>query len=98
MTIKSKKVNERLVVSIEGSIDTSTSPELMEFLQKEMHDLKELELDFEKVEYISSAGLRVLLFAQKTMSSQGKMVVSHVNDDVKEVFDLTCFTDILTII
>ena len=98
MTIKSKKENEKLIVYIDGSIDTSTSPSLLDFLQKEMHALKELELDFSKVEYVSSAGLRVLLFAQKTMSSQGKMVLSHVNSDVKEVFDLTCFTDILTII
>jgi len=98
MNIKQQKNGTKLTVCIEGRIDTNTSPELLEFLQKEMHGIDELTLDFEHVEYVSSAGLRVILFAQKTMSSQGQMFVKNVNDDVMETFELTCFTDFLTII
>ena len=98
MTIKDKKENEKLTVYIDGKIDTTTSPDLMEYLQEAMKGVKELEFDFENVDYISSAGLRVLLFAQKTMNAQGTMVISHVNEDIMETFELTCFTDILTII
>ena len=97
MNIKQKKENKKLTVFIEGNIDTTTSPVLMEFLTKEMRDINELVLDFEKVEYVSSAGLRVLLFAQKTMNDLGEMVICNVNDDIMEVLELTCFTDILNI-
>lgn len=98
MNIKEKKENEKLVVSLDGKIDTNTSPVLLEYLQEALKGVKELEFDFEKVDYISSAGLRVLLYAQKTMNAQGTMVISHVNEDIMETFELTCFTDILTII
>jgi len=99
MTIKQKKENDKLTVYIEGRIDTATSPVLSEHLQRELDGVKDLELDFQNVEYISSAGLRVLLFTQKTMiSNQGKMVVSHVNDDIMETFELTCFNEVITII
>ena len=99
MTIKQKKENGKLVVFIEGRVDTTSSPVLSEYLQKELNGVKELELDFSDVEYISSAGLRVLLFAQKTMNScQGKMVVSHANEEIMEIFELTCFNEIITII
>ena len=98
MTIKEKKDGNKLIVSIEGRIDTNTSPEFNEFLQQNLKDVKELELDLENVNYVSSAGLRAILFAQKTMDKQGKMVVSHVPKEIMETFELTCFTDFLTII
>ncbi len=98
MTIKQKKDGNKLIVSIEGRIDTNTSPEFNEFLQQNLKDVKELELDLENVNYVSSAGLRAILFAQKTMDKQGKMVISHVSKEIMETFELTCFTDFLTII
>ena len=98
MTVRQEKEGNKLTLFIDGRVDTETSPELLELLQKEMPGLEELVLEFEKVEYISSAGLRVVLFAQKTMNSQGKMVVRNVIPEVMEVFELTSFTDILTII
>ena len=72
--------------------------ELQKALKYKDAELKELELDLENVNYVSSAGLRTILFAQKTMDKQGKMVVSHVCKEIMETFELTCFTDILTII
>ena len=99
MTIKERKEDGKLIIEIEGKIDTNTSPELSEFFQNKLNGVKELELDLEKVDYVSSAGLRTILFAQKTMEAQaGKMRVSHVCKEVMETFELTCFTDILTII
>ena len=98
MNIKQQKSDGKLTVFIEGRIDTTTSPALLEYLQKEMVGIKELVLDFAKVEYISSAGLRVILFAQKTMNSQGTMVVCNVNEDIMEIFELTCFNEVITII
>ena len=98
MNIKQKKEDKKLIVSISGKVDTQTAPELMEFLKGVMPGVEELVLDFQEVEYISSAGLRVILFAQKTMNAQGSMTVINVNEDIMEVFELTGFTDILTII
>ena len=98
MNIKPQKNGAKLVVKVEGRVDTVTSPALTEFFQKELSGITELELDLEKVDYVSSAGLRAILFAQKTMDKQGKMVVSHVCKEIMETFELTCFTDILTII
>ena len=99
MTIKERKEGNKLVVIVEGKIDTNTSPELTEYFQGKLKGVNELELDLEKVDYVSSAGLRTILFAQKTMEAQqGAMKVSHVCKDVMETFELTCFTDILTII
>ena len=98
MTIKDRKDGNKLIISVEGRIDTNTSPEFTEFLQQNLKDVKELELDLENVNYVSSAGLRAILFAQKTMDKQGKMVVSHVSKEIMETFELTCFTDFLTII
>ena len=98
MTIKQKKENKTLTVSISGRVDTKTAPELLEFLQGAMPGVEELVLDLAEVEYVSSAGLRVILFAQKTMTSQGSMKVANVNSDIMETFELTGFTDILTII
>ena len=98
MTIKGKREGSKLIVSVEGRIDTTTSPELNEYFVNNLKDVKELELDLENVNYVSSAGLRTILLAQKTMDKQGKMVVSHVCKEIMETFELTCFTDILTII
>ena len=98
MTIKENRQGNKLIVSVEGRIDTNTSPELNEFFQTHLKGIEELELNLEKVNYVSSAGLRTILFAQKTMDKQGKMVVSHVSKEIMETFELTCFTDFLTII
>ena len=96
MTV-TKTVNDITVtLAVEGRVDTTTAPDL----DKEIKALDEpnLILDFEKLEYISSAGLRVLLAAQKSYKARaGKMIVKNVNDDVNEVFEITGFTDILTI-
>lgn len=83
---------------LSGRLDTITSPELEKELQEIPADLKELVLDFGGLEYISSAGLRVLLVAQKMMSKQGEMKLIHVNETVMEIFDVTGFSDILTIV
>lgn len=98
MNIKEKRDGNKLVVKVEGRVDTTTSPELFEYFKNGLEGVKELELDLEGVNYVSSAGLRTILFAQKTMDKQGKMVVSHVCKEIMETFELTCFTDILTII
>lgn len=84
-------------IAIAGRIDTITAPQLEAELHANIPGITELYLDFAGVEYISSAGLRVLLSAQKMMNRQGKMVISHVNETVMEVFDVTGFVDILTI-
>lgn len=98
MNLKPIKEGNKLVLHVEGRIDTTTAPELTEYFQKELAGVTEFELDLEHVDYVSSAGLRAILIAQKTMDKQGKMVVSHVNKEIMETFELTCFTDILTII
>ena len=98
MNLKPQKNNDKLVLAVEGRIDTTTAPALTEFFQNEMNDVKNFELDLAQVDYISSAGLRAILLAQKKMEKQGKMVVSHVCKEVMDTFELTCFTDFLTII
>lgn len=84
-------------VSLEGRLDTTTAPELESDLKSFIDSITNLVFDFEKLEYISSAGLRVLLTAQKIMSKQGSMKLIHVRDDVNEIFEVTGFSDILTI-
>ena len=96
MTINKKQENEKLTVSLEGRLDTTTAPELESEIAS-LDGVKELVFDFEKLEYISSAGLRVVLKAQKTMNNQGSMRITNVNDTIMEVFDITGFVDILTI-
>ena len=86
-----------LCLALEGRLDTVTAPELEAALEASLDGITELALDFEKLDYISSAGLRVLLSAQKRMNRQGTMVVKNVNADIKEVFEITGFCDILTI-
>lgn len=88
---------EKAVIALEGRLDTVTAPELEKELQESTEGLKELVLDFNGLEYISSAGLRVLLSAQKTMSRQGEMKLIHVSETIQEIFEVTGFSDILTI-
>lgn len=89
--------NNTAVVSLEGRLDTVTAPELEKALMELIPDLTELKLDFTDLDYISSAGLRVLLAAQKAMNKQGSMTLTHVNEAVMEILEVTGFTDILTI-
>lgn len=89
--------DSKLTVAVKGRLDTTTAPELEEALNAELEGMKELELDFSELEYISSAGLRVLLATQKKMQGQGTMTVTGVNDIVMEVFEVTGFCDILNI-
>ena len=86
-----------LNVALEGRLDTTTAPQLEAELKQSIADNTELILDFAKLEYISSAGLRVLLAAQKVMNKQGKMVIRNVNDVSLVVFEVTGFVDILTV-
>ena len=84
--------------SLEGRLDTMTAPLLESEIQGKLDGVTDLEFDFAKLTYISSAGLRVLLSAQKIMNKQGTMVVTGANEEVKEVFDVTGFSKILTIV
>ncbi len=97
MTINEKKEKSKLSIALEGRLDTMTAPQLEAKLKQSIGDVTELSFDFAKLEYISSAGLRVLLFAQKVMNSQGSMTVSNVNETVMEVFEVTGFVNILDI-
>ena len=86
-----------LNIALEGRLDTTTAPELEKELKDSMDSANELTLDFGKLDYISSAGLRVLLSAHKVMGKKGGMKVTNVNEIVKEVFEVAGFADILTI-
>ena len=86
-----------MTINLEGRLDTTTSPTLEKELNEVLPNITELVFDFSKLEYISSAGLRVLLTAHKVMSRKGGMKVTNVNEIVQEVFDVTGFSDILTI-
>ena len=97
MTIKKAVNGTVLTVSPIGRLDTTTAPEHDAELKSALGGITELILDFAELEYISSAGLRVLLSAQKVMNAQGSMKVIHVNDIIAEIFDVTGFCDILTI-
>lgn len=98
MTIHHTENGAGLNVALEGRLDTTTASQLETFLKDHIAGKQELSLDFAKLEYISSAGLRVLLGAQKSMSSQGKMTICNVNADIAEIFEITGFADILTIL
>ena len=97
MKITKNQHGSSLEIALEGRLDTMTAPELEAELNKSLADIEELTLDFSALEYISSAGLRVLLSAHKAMMSKGGMKIVHVNDVVQEVFEVTGFSDILTI-
>ena len=97
MTINKKLEGTKLELLLEGRLDTTTSPMLEAELKQSIEGVTELVFDFEKLEYISSAGIRILLAAQKIMNKQGSMVVKNINEIVAEVFEVTGFSDILTI-
>ena len=93
-----KILNDKaLTVKLEGRLDTTTSPELESDLKKSLDGITDLVFDFENLEYISSAGLRVLLATQKIMNKQGTMKVTNVCETIMEIFEVTGFSDILTI-
>ncbi len=89
--------DKTLIVTLEGRLDTTTAPQLESELKSELAGVTTLVMDFEKLEYISSAGLRVLLSAEKVMNKQGEMKVIHVSDVINEIFEVTGFSDILNI-
>ncbi|MBR3640553.1 MAG: STAS domain-containing protein [Oscillibacter sp.] len=97
MTINTQKDGAALVLALEGRLDTTTSPELEAVLAKELPDAQSLTMDLAGLSYLSSAGLRLLLSAQKTMSARDGMTVKNVNETIMEVFEITGFSDILTI-
>ena len=97
MTIEIKKNNQETIIEIVGRLDTITAPALDKTINEDIGDTKNLVLDVKGMEYISSAGLRVLLAAQKKMQKIGKMKVTGVCEDVMEVFEMTGFADILVI-
>ena len=97
MTIEIKRSAAEIVLAIEGRLDTTTAPALDKTILENINGIKSLVLDFKGLEYISSAGLRVLLSAQKKMQQIGAMKVINVCDEVMEVFEITGFADILVI-
>ena len=97
MTVEKILNGTELSVKVLGRLDTTTAPELEKELTENISGAEKLVLDFEGLEYLSSAGLRVLLQAQKTMNKQGEMVVKNVNETIMEIFEVTGFTDFLTI-
>ena len=96
-TIEKNLNGNSLTLNLAGRLDTTTAPELEAVVDNSLAGVQELVLDMEKLEYISSAGLRVILKAQKMMVGKGSMKLIHVNDTIMEVFDITGFVDILTI-
>ena len=97
MTIEIKRNAEETVIELAGRLDTTTAPALDKTINNDIEGTKSLILDFKRLEYISSAGLRVLLGAQKMMQKVGSMKVIHVCEEVMEVFEMTGFADVLTI-
>ena len=97
MTIEKKSNGTELTVAITGRLDTTTAPQLEAEFKQSITGVEKLVLDFATLEYLSSAGLRVLLAAQKVMNKQGEMIIRNVNDTINEIFEVTGFIDILTI-
>ena len=97
MTIEKNLNGTELTVTIIGRLDTTTAPQLEAEFKQSLSGVEKLVLDFSALEYISSAGLRVLLAAQKTMNKQGEMVIRNVNETITEIFEVTGFIDILTV-
>ena len=97
MTIEKNIDSENVTLTVSGRLDTTTAPELEAVLDEVLDNAKDLVFNLENLEYISSAGLRVILKAQKTMNTKGSMKLTGVNDSIMEVFDITGFLDILTI-
>ncbi|MDD3174005.1 MAG: STAS domain-containing protein [Herbinix sp.] len=97
MNINKQVDREKLTLVLEGRLDTTTAPRLEAELKTSLNNITELEMDFTGLEYLSSAGLRVILVAQKIMNKQGKMIIKNVNSMIMEIFEVTGFVDILTI-
>ena len=97
MTIEKTINGTELTVTIAGRLDTTTAPQLEAEFKQNINGVEKLVLDFAALEYLSSAGLRVLLAAQKVMNKQGEMTIRNVNDTINEIFEVTGFVDILTI-
>jgi len=97
MNITENKNGNQLSLSLEGRLDTTTAPELEKVIKSSLDGVTELTIDMSSLDYLSSAGLRILLGAQKTMNKQGSMKVTHVNETIMEIFEVTGFVDILTI-
>ena len=97
LNINKTAEDKTLTVTLEGRLDTTTAPQLEMELKSSLDGVTMLVMDFEKLEYISSAGLRVLLSAQKIMNKQGEMKVIHVSNVINEIFEVTGFSDILNI-
>mgnify|MGYP002627024818 CR=1 FL=1 len=97
MTITMNRENDSLTVSLKGRLDTTTAPQLEAELKSALSGVTELTIDLEKLDYVSSAGLRVFLSAQKTMNKQGEMTVRNANEAIMDVFEVTGFVDLLNI-
>ena len=97
MTIEKISRDAELMITLNGRLDTTTAPQLESELKTSLGGVEKLVLDFAGLDYLSSAGLRVLLAAQKTMNKQGSMVIRSVNETIAEIFEVTGFSDILTI-
>lgn len=97
MKITEKSNGNQLCISLEGRLDTTTAPELEKALSGSLNGVTELTFDMAALDYLSSAGLRILLSAQKQMNKQGSMKVMNVNETIMEIFEVTGFADILTI-
>jgi len=97
MNINKKQNGSELLIELDGSLDTTTAPELDKVIRDSLNGITSLIFDFKKVDYVSSAGLRVLLVAYKIMTKQGNMVIRNVNQDIMDIFQITGFVDILTI-
>lgn len=96
MEISKTQNGTELTISLSGRLDTTTAPVFEEDIKNSLANVAKLVLDFKELEYVSSAGLRVILFAQKAMNKQGKMLIKNVCSDIMEVFEITGFTDILS--
>ena len=97
MTIEKNLNGTELTVTVAGRLDTTTAPQLEAEFKQSLAGVEKLVLDFTALEYLSSAGLRVLLAAQKVMNKQGEMIIKNVNETIHEIFEVTGFIDILTI-
>ena len=97
MLINKELKGTELTIALEGRLDTTTAPQLESELNETIDKLTRLVIDMEKLSYISSAGLRVLLKAQKIMNKQGSMLIKNVNQEIKDIFEVTGFNDILNI-
>ena len=98
MTYEIIQDGDKTIIRVEGRIDTQTAPQLETCIMDSVEKATNLAIDLSDVEYISSSGLRLLLAMQKIMAKQGEMVVAGANDEIKEVFDITGFADILTLV